>query len=749
MADIEYPITLSTTEPNNHIGVIKVRQADNQTQTLIVQNTANGQPKGFEGLTPFFCSYSDKAKGIGLIEQKVDTIIDAREGKFEYTFNHYDWQQVGLHKAYFAFKKQNCRGEWVKQFSTRDFDYYVTPNIYSSGIRELRSDGSTYLWTFEELLRRTEEYVQQEKEDWESFVVSNKSMLENVDPGGAILNKIDRLERVYNISAIESLKFNGEDETFELQELILANAGKTIVFPEDAELVISDTIVVPDSTTLRGGTTFSSVGCITMFDLKSNTKIDGLLFKGKDFFSYDEIALEISGKNDCGENCIIENVRIENCIFNGIGGMCISALRANTLSIVNCEMYNTGYAGVHCFSCEDVLVDKTTIDGILSGGSKDLGYNVTFSNNVSDIDIEANQPSKNCKVINCTIKNNPNWEGLDTHGGDNISFINNFVENCKRGIAVVSVGGASEIQNYPKKGSDNCTISGNTIIGNGLSQGIAIAGVTNSETMEQYARNINVTNNILVGCGETDNNLDGSIRVRDVLGINISDNQINESCTHGINIYLNVKEFTINNNVIQNPNSASVQTVGGIVLSTKPDGNNFNTGSIQNNQFLKTMTTLNNFVGQRAIYINGAEHVVTIGLNNSTFTEYIVGNTGNSYVLEKKIEELELNSAFESQKTDDSYFCKDAQGNLFMQVKIEFDPVQEGVVEVPYPYKGPKAGIISVNGSLAMQTHPQILRDFKKLTIASGTDGWKLFMTESPITQTPFNLILEAKCYSP
>ena len=51
---IKYPITLSTTESNNNIGLLKIRQADEETQMLVVQILEDAIPKSYDGLQVFF-----------------------------------------------------------------------------------------------------------------------------------------------------------------------------------------------------------------------------------------------------------------------------------------------------------------------------------------------------------------------------------------------------------------------------------------------------------------------------------------------------------------------------------------------------------------------------------------------------------------------------------------------------------------------------------------------------------------------
>lgn len=192
---IRYDITLSTTEPNNDVGVIKIRQADEQTQTLVVQLTATSQPKSYEGLQAFFCAKLGQSIGLGIIEQKLEQseMTNPKAGQLEYTFRPEDWQQIGRQVGYFSFRKMKDDGhEYVEQFTTRDFYFNVTKNVFSEGLTEVKKDGSTYVWTIEDLIRLFNEYIASGKSDWEEFVDQNREVLESVDPGGAVLSELIR-----------------------------------------------------------------------------------------------------------------------------------------------------------------------------------------------------------------------------------------------------------------------------------------------------------------------------------------------------------------------------------------------------------------------------------------------------------------------------------------------------------------------------------------------------------------------------
>lgn len=169
---IIYPIFLSTTQPNDNIPSIMIRQFDEGTQVLDVTVTENGKPKDISNVTPFFCVKQGHHAGLGLSEQKVSKIIDAKKGKFQYTLTNYDMQNIGENTAYFSFREIQKDLNWKQQFSTRDFAYQVKESIYNEGIKD-----SNYIWTFEEILRYFTEWVktcQEVYDDW--YVVAEAEL---------------------------------------------------------------------------------------------------------------------------------------------------------------------------------------------------------------------------------------------------------------------------------------------------------------------------------------------------------------------------------------------------------------------------------------------------------------------------------------------------------------------------------------------------------------------------------------------
>lgn len=184
MANITHKMNLSTTEPNNDVGLIKVRQADDETQIFDVTVTESGAIKPFVGLTPFFCLMAREITGQGVSEERVGTFYE-HDGRLCYTLSANAFQMLGRNEAYFSFRTETKDGRWIEQFSTRTFLYTVEKSIYTQPFKD-----SNYLVTFKELYRMITRIIEEGQLDWDSFIDRNREILESVDPGGKILEEL-------------------------------------------------------------------------------------------------------------------------------------------------------------------------------------------------------------------------------------------------------------------------------------------------------------------------------------------------------------------------------------------------------------------------------------------------------------------------------------------------------------------------------------------------------------------------------
>lgn len=296
-------MVLSTTEPNNNVGMIKVRKYDAGTQIFDVTITENGKLKDFTGLTPFFCVKSSPKTGLGISERIVTDIVDAENGRLKYTLTDYDMQHPQTNHAYFAFKKLKDEETFELQFTTKDFRYTTIASIFDPGIHD-----SNYIWTFEEMLRIFKEWIelaksdfeewdkearekieqiikdfktwinenqeeyakwlQDNKDSWADFVEQNKDILEAIDPGGEILVALGTLksfrswdkdliskmrnefdERGANVKWFGAVGDGVTDDGAAIKKAhIYANEHKTSVFYPKSIYYISETSEIPVKT---------------------------------------------------------------------------------------------------------------------------------------------------------------------------------------------------------------------------------------------------------------------------------------------------------------------------------------------------------------------------------------------------------------------------------------------------------------------------------------------------------------------
>ena len=241
MAETQHKMVLSTTEPNNGINLVRIRQGDVLTQKFVVEVVEHGKLKTFDGLVPFFINTTKFGENQP-VEQKVQEYSPA-QARLVYTLSEPDWQWGGENTAHFSFRSLNGDGTWSEQFSTQDFTYRVISGISRSQLRD-----SGYVWTFEDLLRKFKDYMDQGKNDWEQWLEDNREILENIDPGGTIINILNEAKGDYyslaaRLDDIQNKTFNvpkgAEQVPIKRDKLFYDRGAYNYVRPTNLDTVIA------------------------------------------------------------------------------------------------------------------------------------------------------------------------------------------------------------------------------------------------------------------------------------------------------------------------------------------------------------------------------------------------------------------------------------------------------------------------------------------------------------------------------
>ena len=123
----KWNVTLSTTEPDNYVGIINVRQGNVNSEVMEAQIVQNGLPLDLTDCTATFQAFLG---GEHVVERSCK-IIDYKKGIVQYTFDEYTMQSLHRQKANIAFTKERKRLRPLKILLILSFMLYL----------KLRGDG--------------------------------------------------------------------------------------------------------------------------------------------------------------------------------------------------------------------------------------------------------------------------------------------------------------------------------------------------------------------------------------------------------------------------------------------------------------------------------------------------------------------------------------------------------------------------------------------------------------------------------
>lgn len=205
----KWNVALSTTEPYNYIGIIQVRQGNRNSEVMEATVTQNGVPADLSECK----AYLEALLSNGYAIQRAAKIIDAKNGKVQYTFDEYSMQAIHKQTANLVFYK----GEDLIA-TTQDFTYFVVRAVsktegemgsYWQTVEDLIADMIAFLnenkgdftaWMNERKkeFEKWREYQQTTFEAWRDgqesdyllWFESIKDILRSIDPGGVMLAEL-------------------------------------------------------------------------------------------------------------------------------------------------------------------------------------------------------------------------------------------------------------------------------------------------------------------------------------------------------------------------------------------------------------------------------------------------------------------------------------------------------------------------------------------------------------------------------
>jgi hypothetical protein len=370
---------------------------------------------------------------------------------------------------------------------------------------------------------------------------------------------------------------------------------------------VSSTLTVPAGAKIKSAgalINFTQPGASALNIAGDNIEIDGVVLIGPnaaDTYTYNSIG--VGGSGSVAD--YLTGISIKNCTIRNFGqsGIFLNYIAAGVFE--NNYIENVGYSGIHILSGLDCTVQGNRITrcypgsgGGVVGSSAAYGISITRNASLSEAAAPA---SKNVTVERNIVNDVLTWEGLDTHGGNGISFTGNHVKNCWVGAnAIHADGGGSVVPALNVMFSGNIFIAGNE-------PGAAIYVKPSSGSVVGDCGSVSVSDNAIYRYGtySTASSTHGSIYAENATsGLIINGNQFYECKYNAIRVYQNCYGVVISGNIFKD-----AITVAGVNRAISLDSSSIS-AVISNNSFIRTAGSLD------AVYIGFSTADVAVSADN-------------------------------------------------------------------------------------------------------------------------------------
>lgn len=324
--------------------------------------------------------------------------------------------------------------------------------------------------------------------------------------------------------------------------------GGVLVFPQRT-FIITARLDVAANTRIMGfyatlQQTTDGEGALNV--LGDNVEIEALHLVGPQFAAL-----------DAGENAIlcvgadvnnqILGLRVNNCRLETWGRAGVWMEFVREFSITNTQIEDVYYAGILGASVRQGHIGGNTILNVVG---TPLAYGIALTRN-NDDSLSVMPRSGDVEVIGNVVRSVTNWEGLDTHGGERITFQGNVVRDCQTGIAIVAADDGSNVETFAPV---DVIVSGNMVdseTGDGSrGNGIVFTGPDCTPGSPGEVATGAIVGNLVRNHGDETNSLSGGIVVYITQGVVVSNNVVINPSPAGIVTYHTNEGFVCESNVI-------------------------------------------------------------------------------------------------------------------------------------------------------------------------------------------------------
>lgn len=202
----------------------------------------------------------------------------------------------------------------------------------------------------------------------------------------------------------------------------------------------------------------------------------------------------------------VDHLRFTNVEWTEIeGAYGLMTKYCTDVLITRSRFYRVTYAGFSVqIECDTIRVEDTDFDTVTSTTLANTYLFMTGSDTAG----VGSYFCKNVWLTRCKFLNNPRWEGIDFHGGENIWVADCYVENVKTGMLLSATSGF--VSSPVMKNVSVTNLIAKCGTGNADGAGIVMQGIADRTVL---AENITIIGGRLDGFGGTTSNNLGAITV--------------------------------------------------------------------------------------------------------------------------------------------------------------------------------------------------------------------------------------------
>lgn len=271
----------------------------------------------------------------------------------------------------------------------------------------------------------------------EIFTDLNNQVIENTQN----IETLQGYKMFVNVKA-EGIANDGTDVTEDLQTLIDTYPNGATFYFENGTYYFKN-ITIPSNSKVLGDSN-------TKFIIPTNEDIN-CLFKisNVENIEFENIYMQNGANVDVGQlfgsalatlgilksciyiensnNVIMNNLKLDT-YFDGL-----KFYNTNNVKILNSYFKDSGYSSIMVFdNSKNYIIENCIFDNAINNNGTGNSYMISLTGEgfQTSIDVPTNVKIDKCNFYNCS------WEGIDTHGGNEITITNCYLENIRVAIAL-------------------------------------------------------------------------------------------------------------------------------------------------------------------------------------------------------------------------------------------------------------------------------------------------------------------------